>query len=481
MANNVLIFGMDGLQPAQITPEQMPNLSALADGGVNFQNHHSVYPTVTRVNVASITTGRVPGAHGIVGNSMLVRDLDRHKPIVALMPDLVRLREKTGSVLLTPSLAELLSTSGKNLIAVGCGSTGNSFLWNSNPDLWGGATIHPDFSLPNDLHGEVLDKFGSWPSVSVPDTARIDHAVSILTDYVLADRDASVVVFWSSDPDRTQHEAGVGSDQGTRALSGVDRQLGRVLDRLEKSGRKADTDVIIVSDHGYSTIKGLVDVETQIRDAGFPMGDLPGGVVVADNGGTMLFYVPEHDTATADLLAHWLMSQWWCGSIVASKSIGEIEGVLSANSVGVEGVRAADLTMSFSWSSEPNSAGYKGHVYNMSGGLGLGTHGSMGRTEQRNVMIASGPSFKSGVVVQTPTGNIDLAPTTLRLLGLDCDIEMDGRVLEEALIDGPDPSTIGSINDLLRAERSIDAGVYRQEVSVSRIGSTTYVNHGNRQ
>lgn len=66
MAGNhsVLIVVFDGLQPAQITPELMPNLAEFAQTGVTLTNHHPVFPTVTRVNVSSLVTGCLPGKHG---------------------------------------------------------------------------------------------------------------------------------------------------------------------------------------------------------------------------------------------------------------------------------------------------------------------------------------------------------------------------------------------------------------------------------
>ena len=480
MPNTVLIFGFDGLQPAQVTPELMPNLSALAAGGVDFQAHHSVSPTVTRVNVASLMTGRSPGGHGLAGNSMLVRDFDPDRPINALQPDMTQVIEKTGRLLIAPTLAEIIGASDAELVSVGSGSTGNSFLQNSNPAFWGGATINPSFSLPDGLQDEVEARFGPWPSTSDTDTERIGHSIGILTDYALTERQPAAAIFWSSDPDKTQHAAGVGSDMGTQALSGADRQLGRLLEWLDTSGRAGETDIFVVSDHGYSTIKGIVDVEARVREAGFPPGGGPGGVIVADNGGSVLFYVHEGDRATADRLAGWLMAQPWCGALLASLAVGEIEGALPAASVGLDGERAADLTMSFAWSPEANDAGYEGHGYATGGAAGLGTHGSMGRSEQRCVLIASGPSFKRGAAVHTPTGNIDVAPTVLRILGVDGGQEMDGRVLEEALLGGPDAGAVDSTNDVLRAERNTDGGVYLQELSVSRVGSTIYVDHGNR-
>jgi predicted AlkP superfamily pyrophosphatase or phosphodiesterase len=48
----------------------MPNLDRLKSAGVWYTHSHSVSPTVTRVNSASISTGTLPSHHGIASNSM---------------------------------------------------------------------------------------------------------------------------------------------------------------------------------------------------------------------------------------------------------------------------------------------------------------------------------------------------------------------------------------------------------------------------
>jgi arylsulfatase A-like enzyme len=51
-------------------------------------------------------------------------------------------------------------------------------------------------------------------------------------------------------------------------------------------------------------------------------------------------------------------------------------------------------------------------------------------------LIASGPSFASGLHSELPSGNIDIAPTVLELLGIPLPEHFDGRVLHEALESG---------------------------------------------
>ena len=64
MPSNI-VFVFDGLRPDQVVPRR--NLSDLAAGVVIFANHHSVFPTVTRVNVSSMVTGLNSGTIGISG------------------------------------------------------------------------------------------------------------------------------------------------------------------------------------------------------------------------------------------------------------------------------------------------------------------------------------------------------------------------------------------------------------------------------
>ena len=476
---SVLIAVFDGLQPAQVIPELMPNLSSLAASGVIFTNHHPVYPSVTRVNVSSVVTGRNPGGHGLAGNSLMVREFDSTQVISALETQLAQVEAKTGKVLLAPTLAEILSQNGQEYVAIGVGTSGNAYLQNPTAERSGGGTIHPEFTLPHGLHEDITARFGPWPDETRPNTPRMAQAVKIMTEYILPERMPAVSLIWSSEPDKSQHDDPVGSDLSNAAVKEADHQFGILMDWLSQSGRAADTNVIVISDHGYSSIISPVNVEALIREAGFPPCGEPGGVAVANNGGSALFYTTDGDADTADRLAEWLMGQEWCGALTVSDAVGEIPGTLPASVVGNQGPRGPDISMSFRWSSAPNNAGYNGKVYSTGGRAGQGQHGSMSKHEMNNVMFAWGPGFKQGVSLGVPSGNIDVAPTILHLLGLPGGDAMDGRVLAEALAGGPNPDAVDWSSELYSTERRLKEKVYRQQIKLSVVGDTTYVDQGN--
>ena len=131
---SIVIVVFDGLQPAQVTPDLMPNLARLASEGVACQNHHAVFPTVTRANVASIVTGHHPGAHGLTANMLVIPEFDPSRAIGALEPVLTEVATRTP-VLLKPALGDILHHHGLEYVAIGAGTTGNAYLQNPNAGI----------------------------------------------------------------------------------------------------------------------------------------------------------------------------------------------------------------------------------------------------------------------------------------------------------------------------------------------------------
>ena len=478
--SSIIVFVFDGLQPAQVNPRLMPNLAAFAAAGVTFANHHSVFPTVTRVNASSMATGLNAGGHGLAGNRFMLREFAADRAISALQPELDQVAAAGLPVLLGPTLSDILSRHGKEYVAIGVGTSGNAYLHNPTAEISGGATIHPTFARPGDLHESLIDRFGPWPDESLPNTSRLAHAMRVLTEHIIPERDPAVTLIWSSEPDKSQHASGVGSTLSDTAVKEADGQFGDLLRWLQENGRADDTDVIVASDHGYSTISGNVAIESLLLEAGFAAGGEEGGVVVAQNGGAALLYTQPGDMSTATRLAHWLMEQPWCGTVTASDAVSGIPGTLPASLVGNQGPRAPELTVSFRWESSPNGAGYGGQVYSTGGEPGTGQHGSMSRHEIHGIMFAGGPSFKSGLRLEIPSGNLDLAPTYLRILGIEGAQAMDGRALSEAMADGPEPGEVRPVTELHDAQHNQGDNTYRQQIKVTHVGKTTYVDEGNR-
>lgn len=93
-AEHVVLIVWDGMRPDFVSAEQTPNLFALAQSGVTFAKHHSVYPSSTEVNGAALATGVYPNRSGIMANREYRPEIDPVKPVKRRI--LRRCRSRTG-------------------------------------------------------------------------------------------------------------------------------------------------------------------------------------------------------------------------------------------------------------------------------------------------------------------------------------------------------------------------------------------------
>src|SRR6476469_6726068 len=120
-----LVIVVDGLRPDYVTPDVMPRLTALGQRGIVFNAHHSVFPTVTRVNASSFVTGVYPEAHGLMGNTIYVPRANATGTLdTGKRENLEDVERAEGRLLTSPTLSELLRPAGKSLLVVSSGSTG---------------------------------------------------------------------------------------------------------------------------------------------------------------------------------------------------------------------------------------------------------------------------------------------------------------------------------------------------------------------
>src|SRR5262249_56719327 len=187
-----------------VTPEVMPNLTALGTRGVVFTHHHSVFPTVTRVNAASMATGAYPERHGLMGNSVYFPRVDRAKFLdTADREDLRRIEQVEGRLLTAPTLGELLQATGRRLLAISSGTAGSAIL--NNPTVAGGAIVHPQFTRPASLAADVAAA-GPAPAANAVPGSRDRYAVDVFLKAGLPRLDPSVTVLWLGELDATAHD-----------------------------------------------------------------------------------------------------------------------------------------------------------------------------------------------------------------------------------------------------------------------------------
>src|SRR5438067_10645639 len=117
-----LLIVVDGLRPDSVTRDVMPRLFRLGQRGIVFTAHHSVFPTVTRVNASSIVTGAYPETHGLLGNTIYIPGVNAVRGLDTGERDNLEAVERAeGKLLTAPTLGEILRQNGRKLFGVSSG------------------------------------------------------------------------------------------------------------------------------------------------------------------------------------------------------------------------------------------------------------------------------------------------------------------------------------------------------------------------
>jgi arylsulfatase A-like enzyme len=519
-ADHVVVVVWDGLRPDYVSAQYTPNLNELARQGTFFKEHHSSYVTSTEVNGTALGTGMYPDHSGIVANLEYRPELNWLSAYGTESLDAIRRGDllSDGHYVSASTIAEILQQAGFSTITAGAKPV--VLLQDRAPKKVlpvqkDSVTLFRGQTLPRSILRSLVDnqEIGPFPGgLPAPDStqARVVRWTKAGRDKVLTWLNGKpktpplsrlvdawttkalvrglwkkgvpkYTLLWLSEPDASQHESGVGSENAEAGLVQSDQNLALVIKALKDQGVFERTDIILVSDHGFSTVDRGPDVIASLKRAGFVAGKQfdnpePGDLMIVSLGGSTAFYVFDHDEQTIRRLVDYLQATDYAGVIFSSVSV---EGTFSLSRVHVDAHQGApDVLVSMHWSTDKNDWGAPGLVTAAEGKRGRGAHASLSRFDLHNTLIAAGPDFKKGFTSELPSGNVDLAPTVLAILGIPQPNPMDGRVLTEAMV-GSTNAPAKPDRQTLEASRDLGFRLWHQYLTFSRVGSVAYYDEGN--
>ncbi len=498
--HNVIIFVADGLRYGSVEPGNMPNMARLKHDGVDFTNSHSLYPTVTTVNASAIATGHGIGDTGDFGNTLYVGQPMislKNSPLGFLESDTVldEMNQKFGGNYLgETSLIAAARAKGWQTAIIG--KEGPARIQDATAADDGNQTLIIDDStghegglgLPGWFSRAMKQEFvaGAAPGTSVPDIEQEVYLMKAATRIVLPHFQETgkpfVLLFWSRDPDMSQHNGrdsigeyapGINGPSGKAGTRDADTMLGELLDALMAQGLDKTTDIFVTADHGFTTIGHTSATSPSARfDSGAALSELPSGflavdlaaslglplrnpgasgaaldfangaklaggsgmlggdpdhpdVVVAANGGSDLIYLPGPSAKElAGRIVDFLTGQDYVSGVFVNDTLDRFPGALAMSDIGLMGSARTPVPaiyVNFRTFSACGGADLQCTVGISDTTLmtGQGNHGSFSRAETRNFMAAIGPDFKTGYADPAPISNADIAPTLARLMGLD--------------------------------------------------------------
>ena len=481
---HVVVVVWDGMRPDFVSEETTPTLWKLAREGVSFRNHHPVYPSATMVNGTAMVTGVYPGKSGVIANYVYRPDIEAHVAIAVENPAVVKKGDQlsNGKYISVPTIAELVQRAGGRTAVASAKTVG--LLLDRRVGIGPAkncTTLFAGSALPDGVLARIAAALGPFPSARLQ---RDRWTTKAETDFVWKDGVPAFTVLWLGEPDLTQHETAPGAPSALAAIKASDENLAAVLSGLDQQGVRKTTDVFVVSDHGFSTIRRSIDLRKTLTDAGFVAKTefdgqpKPGDIMLVGNGGSVLFYVIGQDTTVTRRLVEFLQQSDFAGVIFTKQGL---PGTFHLNDAKIDNPHAPDVVMAFRWNDSKNQFGIPGMIdADWQRAAGEGTHATLSRFDMHNTLVAAGPDFRRGQTDDLPTGNVDLAPTILHILGFNASKEMDGRILSEALVSTDRvPPGRKTETKTMESGKDFPAGTWRQSLQISRVGSTIYLDEGN--
>ena len=510
---NVILFVPDGLRADSVNAASAPTFARVRDQGVRFANSHSVFPTLTMVNSAAMATGHFAGDAGnfantvytgfpvssanqsvtpMIENDAMLREVNDHFGGNYLNEEtLLAAARKAG--FLTASVGkvgpaavyDLTELSGTQTIIID-DAAGHAGGWPITADL---SAAFQKAQLPVEAptrgdNGKAGD--AKSPGTKIANIEQQAYFTDVITKVLLPRfKEAGkpfVLVYWSRDPDGTQHNQGdslgqlvpgINGPTSEAAVRNADANLAAILSALKTLGLDSSTDVVVSADHGFSTISkdsqtsqaakiNYKDVPAGLLPPGFVaidiakalnlrlfdpdakgapidfsagqhtskanglIGDDPAApdVVVAANGGTDLIYLPKPNAKElAPKIVEILLGQDYASGLFVDDSLGSLPGTLPLSAVNLKGTAITPVpAIVINFRSFAAGCGKPlmcaVTVVDHTLQQGQGMHGSFSRADTSNFMAAIGPSFRAGYVDHAPASNADIGMTLAHILGL---------------------------------------------------------------
>ena len=433
----MILFAIcDGLRPDLVSPETTPFLAESAARGVFCRASHAAYPTATRINSASLTTGCYPEHHGIVDNELYVPAVDRAQAIsCADWRALQALADsERGPLLTVPTLGDILRQQGLGMVSGGSGSPGTTYL--TNPTL-AGPIVNWAVTWPEAERERCEREFGGPLPATSSSAERGRYVMDILAESFIPRYRPDLVTLWLTEPDHAQHAHGLGAPESMAALREVDAALEQFVTRLTDQAGDDGLTCFVLSDHGFSTIDQRIDVEAELVRAGLK--EAPDSTDVVRAACSLYVQAPHR----LPEIVRFLEAQPWLGALFLRDDVqARCPWTMSQSAVFGGHPRSAEILFSYRWSQDTNAHGIPGCAANSS--RNAATHGSVSPYDLHNTLIAWGAGIRQGLISDTPCGIVDLAPTALHLLNLSPPDAMQGRILRELLAEGAglSPSTV---------------------------------------
>jgi hypothetical protein len=297
--NNLILFVPDGLRSQIVEASTAPTLARLREQGVDFKNSHSVFPTFTTANASAFATGHGLGDTGDFSNTIYsgvpIKFLRGSvTPFLEINPVLREVNDNFGGNYLNEQAIVAAARSSKRYATAVVGKLGPVAIFDTGVYDGKGTLIIDDTTGPASdvpIPAEWKQAFAKYnvplsapsrgdngssgdsakPGTWTPNLAQQQYFIEATVkavlphfrDVIKENGNPFVLVFWSRDPDGTQHNhgdsfhspsPGINGPTSLAAIRNADNALSAIEQALKALDLYDTTNIVVAADHGFSTI-----------------------------------------------------------------------------------------------------------------------------------------------------------------------------------------------------------------------------------
>lgn len=259
-SGHVVLVSIDGLHPDMYLDQSWPasNLRALLKKGVSADHMFSVFPAYTYPSHTAMLTGALPARSKICYNQP---------------PGSHGEWNWFANYIKTPTFWQALHARGWSTAAVQWPASVGAPIDYAVPEIWSPA--HPDdrigearkYATPGLVQEIETNATGRLDSSNMNDNNfSLDINAARMAAYIFKTYKPAFMALHFACVDGMEHQQGRDGDSVRLAIAADDRALGELLETIDRSGLKDSTTVIIVGDHGFSTIHSVFRPNRLISD-----------------------------------------------------------------------------------------------------------------------------------------------------------------------------------------------------------------------
>jgi arylsulfatase A-like enzyme len=129
---------------------------------------------------------------------------------------------------------------------------------NGNPTARAGYVTFNTTAYDPDGKVAIAARDSADTTQGAPEDAANKYMMSVYTQYILPQKKPMLSLIWFRTPDNVEHGYGPGSANMKAGLRSQDARLGELIAALRANGMDSSTNIVVVSDHGHSSVSGPV-------------------------------------------------------------------------------------------------------------------------------------------------------------------------------------------------------------------------------